>query len=130
REEARRRREEAVRLREESEQLSDDPDKAGELLAQAEEIERSAENVRIDVRIYRHAAIPLLSVVPEGVEVTSIDLQMYRISEYKDRRIKRVMRIMKQCAIGCQIHYRRNVRDTDVDGSAACDYDVCRYPCV
>lgn len=77
----------------------------------------------IPIKIYKHAAL----VGNEGVG--SIDLRMYQISEFKDRSIKRMMRIMKQCAIGCQIHYNRNVLPTDVDGSAACDYDICRYPC-
>ncbi|CAH6419610.1 VV D6-like helicase [uncultured virus] len=77
---------------------------------------------RISVKIYKHAAL--------DENGSGIDLQMYRMAEYKDRSIKRVMRIMKQCAIGCQIHYNRNVLPTDVDGSAACDYDVCHYPCV
>ena len=83
-------------------------------------------NARVAVNIYKHAAIPNPAVGP----AESIDVQMYRQSEIKIRKIKRVMRIMKQCAIGCQVHYNRNVRATDVDYSAACDYDVCRYDCV
>jgi hypothetical protein len=78
---------------------------------------------RITVNIYKHAA------VAKDEANSSIDLQMYRVSEYKDRRIRRVLRIMKQCAIGCQIHRNRNVLP-GVDGSPACDYDVCDYPCV
>ena len=79
---------------------------------------------RVNVRIYKHAAVAL------DEAASSIDLQMYRMSEYKDRGIKRIMRIMKQCAIGCQVHYNRNVRPGDVDGSPTCDYDVCQYACV
>lgn len=79
---------------------------------------------RIPVKIYQHAAIAL------DEANSSIDLQMYRMAEYKDRGIKRIMRIMKQCAIGCQIHYNRNVRPGDIDGSSTCDYDVCQYQCV
>lgn len=75
----------------------------------------------VDIRIYRHAA-----VTEEG---TSIDVHMYQLSEVKDREIKRVMRMMKQVAADCQIHYRRNVRANDIDGSAQCDYDVCAYQC-
>lgn len=76
------------------------------------------------VKVYKHAAVAL------DEAASSIDLQMYRVSEYKDRSIKRIMRIMKQCAIGCQVHYNRNVRPGDVYGTPACDYDVCRYECV
>jgi hypothetical protein len=77
---------------------------------------------RVTIKIYKHAAVAL--------DGTSIDLTMYRMAEYKDRLIKRIMRIMKQCAVGCQLHYNRNVREGDVDGSPACDYDVCRYQCI
>lgn len=79
---------------------------------------------RVTVKIYKHAAIAL------DEAASSIDLEMYCTSEYKDRTTKRIMRIMKQCSIGCQVHYNRNVRATDVDGSPACDYETCRYLCV
>ena len=54
---------------------------------------------------------------------------MYQVSEIKDREIKRVMRMLKQVATDCQIHYNRNVRPDDIDGSSQCDYDVCAYKC-
>lgn len=76
----------------------------------------------VAVEIYRHAAVPLNDEVP------SIDLQLYAISERKDRQIRRIMRIMKQSAIDCVINYHRNVRP-GVDGSPECDYDVCVYEC-
>ncbi len=91
----------------------------------AEERERlrlageNPDNAHVDIRIYRHA-----SVTNEG---TSIDLHMYQLSEVKDREIKRFMRMMKQIASDCQIHYDRNVRPEDIDGSATCDYAVCAY---
>jgi hypothetical protein len=76
----------------------------------------------IDVKVYKHVAIP-----EDG---DSIDLQMYQLSEQKEIEIKKVERILKQSAVDCQIHYQRNVRAGDVEGSSTCDYDVCRYPCV
>lgn len=79
---------------------------------------------RINVRIFRHAALA------SDPDHSSIDVQMYQVSEYKDRGIHRIMRIMKQCSIGCQVHYARNVRPTDVNGSPACDYEDCNYHCV
>ena len=79
---------------------------------------------RILVKIYRHAALA------RDPERSSIDVQMYQVSEYKDRGIHRIMRIAKQCAIGCQAHRRRNIRPTDVDGTPACDYQECDYQCV
>lgn len=78
----------------------------------------------IPIKVYKHAA------VARDEDQSSIDLNMYRVAEYKDRKIKRIMRMLKQCAVGCQVHYNRNVRETDIDYSATCDYDICRYPCV
>lgn len=75
----------------------------------------------VTINVYRHA-----SVTNEG---KSIDIQMYEVSEKKDREIKYIMRMLKQSATDCQIHYARNVRPNDVDGSGQCDYDVCAYPC-
>jgi hypothetical protein len=93
----------------------------------AEERERlrmlgqNPDNAYVDIKVYRHAAITNTG--------TSIDLHMYQLSEVKDREIKRVMRMMKQVSSDCQIHYNRNVRPGDIDGSATCDYDVCAYKC-
>ena len=81
-------------------------------------------NATVIVKVYKHAAFT------NTEDQRSIDMQMYNMAEYKDRSIKRLMRIMKQVAIGCQVHYSRNVRDKDVDGSPACDYDICKYQCV
>ncbi len=77
---------------------------------------------RVQVNIYQHASITS--------EYTSVDIEMYQLAEEKDIGIRRMERIMKQTAYDCQIHYNRNVRSTDEDGSAICDYDVCAYPCV
>jgi hypothetical protein len=89
-----------------------------QLLARNEPIE----NARINVNIYKHVAL-----TPAG---SSVDIHMYEISERKEIQIKRMERFMKQCSIDCQIHYARNVLPTDVDYTAACDYDVCQYACV
>lgn len=77
--------------------------------------------VRVDVKIYQHA-----SIIPDQ---TTTDLRLYQLAEKKDISIRRMERVMKQVAFDCQIHYQRNVRPTDVDYSAACDYDLCDYPC-
>ena len=89
------------------------------------ELERAGlptDNVTIEIKVYRHAAV--------NKEGKSIDVQMYELSEEKDRQIKRVMRMMKQCAVDCQINYMRNVRPKDIDYSKTCDYDICAYKCV
>lgn len=81
-------------------------------------------SAKIDINIYLHAAI-----AEYKGEFDSVDLEMYCTAEMKDRRIKRIMRMLKRCSVGCQINYKRNVRDTDIDYTPACDYDVCKYSC-
>jgi len=76
---------------------------------------------KITVKIYKHVA-----VTQDG---DSVDIGMYVLSESKEIEIKRMERIMKRCAIDCQIHYKRNVRPTDVDYTSTCDYDICAYEC-
>ena len=82
---------------------------------------KNPDSAYVNIRVYRHAA-----VTKEG---TSVDLEMYQHSEVKEREIKRIMRIMKRVATDCHVHYNRNVRPGDIDGSATCDYDVCAYKC-
>lgn len=85
---------------------------------------QNPDTARVMVKVYKHAAIS-----PQyGTEC--VDYRMYQKSEEKDRSIRRILRFMKQTAVGCQVHYNRNVRAGDIDGSQACDYDVCRYQCV
>ena len=76
---------------------------------------------KIDVPIYR------MSAVAENGH--SIDNEMYLVSESKERDIKRIVRIMKMCSVDCQLHKKRNQRESDVEGSVVCDYDECAYEC-
>jgi hypothetical protein len=76
-------------------------------------------NAEIKVNIYRNAAISLAG--------ESIDLKLYTISEDKDIKIKRLERIMVECAVDCLINIKRNKRITDIDYSSACFYDKCDY---
>jgi hypothetical protein len=97
---------------------------------------RNPDDVRIKVRVYLHCSI--LSDEPEIQELSeqvgkfniSVELQMYQLSEEKDRNNSVVMRMLKQCALDCQINKDRNQRITDEDGSQVCNYDRCDYKCV
>lgn len=80
------------------------------------------DTVKIEVNIYQHVAIS------RGGD--SVDMYLYQMSEEKDLHIRRMIHMMKQCAIDCQIHYDRNVRAGDIDGSKICDYEDCHYQCV
>ena len=106
-------------------------------------------DVRVIVRIYQHASV--ISSDEEIRELAeklgnpniSVELQMYQLSEQKDRNNAVVMRMLKQCAIDCQIQKPRNQRPQnidvqkprnqipqDIDGSSICDYTTCGYDCV
>lgn len=106
-----------------------------DLIAEAQEQARlegrDPSQVRIVVRIFQHLAVldPKVAAEYPGLKIPSSDERMYVISETKNIRIKRIERMLKQSAFDCQLHYGRNVRG-GVDGSAACDYDICNYTCV
>jgi hypothetical protein len=104
--------------------------------AQAIEMGEDPEKVRVEVRIYEHC-----SILTDDEEIQqysidigkpnySVELQMYQLSEQKDRNNAVVMRMLKQCAIDCQINQLRNKRDTDIDGTQVCNYMECDYECV
>ena len=90
------------------------------------------DNASILVHIYQHASnfSPALEATMEDEEIIPVDISFYHIAEGKDIEIKRMERFMKQCSIDCHIHYRRNVRPNDTNGSAICDYDICDYQCI
>ena len=77
----------------------------------------------VQVKIYKMAA------VRSEEDKTSADLLLYQITERKDIHIRRMMRFLKQCAFDCPIHYERNIRPKDIDGTAICDYTTCKYTC-
>ena len=74
------------------------------------------------ITIYQRVSLPA-----DG-EKTSIDLDMYKISEEKDISIKGVERIMKESAWDCALTYRRNLV-TGYDNKRECDYTDCNYIC-
>lgn len=78
----------------------------------------------LEIKMYYHSAIT------NNKEEETNDLKLYRDSERKDIGIRAMERIMKQISIDCQIHYHRNVRINDIDGSAICDYQKCQYKCI
>jgi hypothetical protein len=97
---------------------------------------RNPEEVRVKVRIYQHCSLlsddEEIQNLSEDIGKTniSVELQMYQLSEQKDRNNAVVMRMLKQCALDCQINKDRNQRPNDVDGSATCNYDKCNFKCV
>ena len=63
--------------------------------------------------------------------IKSIDLQMYKVSEDKDIKIKQIERLMKESAVDCMLNKKRNVNlKKDKPFSRECDYmENCDYKC-
>ncbi len=57
----------------------------------------------------------------------SIELNIYRIARSKDARIKQVERVLKTAAFDCWLNRARN--QSGQNGSRACDYQDCEFPC-
>ena len=57
----------------------------------------------------------------------TIDVYLYRRAEEKEFRNTLIYRLMKEEAVDGAINYRRNVLETDVDGTRDCDYQRCNY---
>ncbi len=90
---------------------------------------------KVDIKIYKLAAITSDEDINKSYIFKnqrtnpSIDIGLYNLSENKNINIRRMMRMMKQCAFDCTIHHSRNTERRDLDYSAACDYNVCNYTC-
>lgn len=108
----------------------------------AEEIERLVQEKGLDfdeakreaiieVPEYKLAAVPDTEYMTEeeAETVDSVDILMYRYCDEKSREAKKLYRIIKMTATDCYIHKARNVRKTDRDGTAVCDYMECDYEC-
>ncbi len=82
---------------------------------------------RIEVRVHRMAAY---TVRPEDGTIVSVDLDMYAMSERKDRDIAIVRRKVREIAADCILQQDRNQKESsDMDYTSICDYDVCNFPC-
>jgi hypothetical protein len=82
-----------------------------------------------NITVYRMAAEPQLNL-EEDVEIESIDMMMYKVSEDKDKKIKQIERLLKEVAIDCVLNRERNVLKTDKPYSKECDYmSNCNYQC-
>lgn len=67
--------------------------------------------------------------IMENMEIKSIDLIMYEVSEKKDIAISKVLRCLKEVAIDCQLFKKRNEKDSSFDYKRECEYEKCLYVC-
>ena len=75
------------------------------------------------VNIYLHT-----SVLKNKSEPT-IDIDMYKISEEKDYKIKQIERIIKEVSIDCALNYNVNKIKNAKNNSRECEYQKCNYSC-
>jgi hypothetical protein len=88
---------------------------------------KNPEEATVDVKVYQLVAVSQSSEIEDAD--ASIDQSLYIKAESKEFGIKRMLRIMKEMAVDCMLHYRRNYRPSDMDFSEACDYDTCMFKC-
>ena len=90
---------------------------------------KNVENVRLTVDVYNLSTVIPDAERDEDDETSEIDEMLYLTSMLKDKDIQRVMRLIKETAIDCYVHYNRNVRANDEDYSSACNYEKCQFSC-
>lgn len=76
------------------------------------------------VEFYNHVAVKSLKSDEE-----TTDIRVVRLSDIKERKQVEVYRILKEVSYDCQLNYKRNVLESDVDGERECDYRECNYKC-
>lgn len=64
-----------------------------------------------------------------GLGGLPIDLHIMSIAEKKVAGSSPLERLIKEESLNCVAYYKRNVLETDVDGSRECDYRKCNYQC-
>jgi len=84
--------------------------------------DKGENDIEIIGKIYKYVA------VDKNNDSVSIDI--YNIAYNKSKKIKYVMRMLKQIAVTCQLHRNRNIRETDLNNySSECDFLPCKYDC-
>lgn len=91
--------------------------------------DRRPEDARLTVNVYNLAGVLPDEERDEDDQENDIDISLYLTSKTKDKDIQRIMRFIKETAIDCYIHIKRNLRENDKDYSPECNYDVCKYEC-
>ena len=75
---------------------------------------------RVRVKVYRMAAV--------NSKRDTVDYDMYRIVEKKDKEIALERRKLKRVAVDCHLQRTRNIRaGEEEDGTPECDYQECDY---
>lgn len=82
------------------------------------------EEVRFEVKLYRHSAI-----ATESKGSYSSDLDRYARSIEKEMPIQKVMRMLMITAVDCNLNKNRNTLPNKYDYTIDCNYQACDYQC-
>lgn len=66
---------------------------------------------KVEIKVYLHAAIP----DPKIYKKQASDVHIFDIAYQKKEDIENMMIKLKQVSVDCQVHYNRNIRETDVN---------------
>ncbi|WRW24768.1 NTPase [Singapore grouper iridovirus] len=80
-----------------------------------------------DVQLFVHRLVAVPDFAAE--EAPSIDLDMYKVSEGKDKKIKTVERLLMKTAQDCALLKFRNLYSSAYNGSRDCEYRNCAFKC-
>lgn len=83
------------------------------------------------IEISQSVAIPDIEFIKtrEKISDLSIDIRLYKISEDKDIKIKKISRLLMETSFDCSLNYFQNISKNGKDGSRDCEYTICRYTC-
>lgn len=92
-----------------------------------------------NIKIFSHVAVeagdinfPAMIGYPTNKgfsDYETIDIHVYKKAEEKEIKNTQIYRVMKEVAYDCGLFYKRNVLETDTDGTRDCDYMKCKYKC-
>jgi hypothetical protein len=98
------------------------------LQRQQEESEGFYEDVRFEVKLFRHAAVATYQT-ENGSASYSSDLDRYARAIEKEIPIQHVMRMLMVTAVDCNLNKNRNTLPESYDYSIDCNYQKCEYKC-
>lgn len=84
--------------------------------------------VRIGSHRRTNATVGVEYLCATDADGDSIDLEMYRVAQEKDRAIQKFVRFAQEQAFDCAINYERNERKSE-KGSRTCYYGDCNVRC-
>jgi superfamily II DNA or RNA helicase len=84
------------------------------------------------VSVYKYVSVYYPKNTPPPEDTIArffIDREKYILSEEKDRANKQVERALKEISFDCELMRPRNIKPSNIAGTADCDYQSCDFSC-